>query len=176
MTCIVGIVDKENEVVYMAADRGISDDDVIVSMSTPKIKQNGLYLIGYADSPGTGQLLHWITLPTPPKRNLDKFMRTTFAMAVRKALIDSGVDLKDSAHASFLIGVNGSLFSMDTEDWQVIEVDYMSIGSGSSIAMGSLYTTETWKSAEKRALVAVNAAVALSPSCQGPVDILWVQN
>ena len=175
MTVIVGIVDKENEVVYLASDRGLSDDDVIVSMSSPKIRQNGLYLIGYSDSPGTGQLLHWITLPTPPKRNLDKFMRTTFATTVRKQLIESGVDLKDNAHASFLIGVSGCLFYMDTEDWQVIEADYMAIGSGASIAMGSLYTTETWKSAEKRAMVAVNAAVKLSPTCQDPIDLLWIQ-
>jgi hypothetical protein len=48
----------------------------------------------------------------------------------------------------------------------------MSIGSGASIAMGSLYTTQSWKSAEKRAYTAVSAAIELSPTCQGPIDIL----
>ena len=172
MTCIVAISDGEN--VFMASDRGLSDDDVITSMSAPKIRQNDKYLIGYADSPGTGQLLHWITLPTPPRRNVEKFMRTTFVTAVRKQLVESGVDLKDSAHASFLIGVSGQLFFVDTEDWQVSECEYMSIGSGSSIAMGSLYTTQTWKSAEKRAVTAVSAAIELSPSCKGPIDSLYI--
>lgn len=171
MTCIVAIANGEN--VFMASDRGLSDDDVITSMSAPKIRINDKYLIGYADSPGTGQLLHWLTLPTPPRRNVEKFMRTTWVSSVRKALVDSGVDLKEGAHASFLIGVSGQLFFVDTQDWQVTECEYMSIGSGSSIAMGSLYTTQTWKSAEKRAFTAVSAAIELSPSCKGPVDSLY---
>ena len=172
MTCIVGIA-HDGEV-FLASDRGLSDDDIITSMSAPKIRQNDKYLIGYADSPGTGQLLHWITLPTPPRNNVEKFMRTTFVNAVRKQLNDSGVDLKDGAHASFLIGVSGQLFFVDTTDWQVTECDYMSIGSGASIAMGSLYTTQSWKSAEKRAITAVSAAIELSPSCMGPVDVLSI--
>lgn len=172
MTCIVGI--RHEDSVYLASDRGLSDDDIITSMSAPKIRINDKYLIGYADSPGTGQLLHWITLPTPPRRNVEKFMRTTFITSVRKQLMDSGVDLKDGGHASFLIGVSGQLFFMDTTDWQVTECEYMSIGSGSSIAMGSLYTTSTWKSPEKRAYTAVSAAIDLSPSCQGPIDTLAI--
>ena len=171
MTCIVAITDGVN--VYMAADRGLSDDDIITAMSAPKIRLTDKYLIGYADSPGTGQLLHWIILPTPPRKNVEKFMRTTFVNAVRKQLNESGVDLKDNAHASFLIGVSGQLFFVDTQDWQVSECDYMSIGSGSSIAMGSLYTTASWKSAEKRAYTAVSAAIELSPSCKGPIDSLY---
>ncbi len=170
MTCIVGIAHDDQ--VFLAADRGLSDDDIITSMSAPKIRQNDKYIIGYADSPGTGQLIHWITLPTPPKRNVEKFMRTTWVNAVRKALVDSGVDLKDNAHASFLVGVSGQLFFIDTTDWQVTECAYMAIGSGASIAMGSLYTTQSWKSAEKRAFTAVSAAIELSPSCQGPIDNL----
>jgi ATP-dependent protease HslVU (ClpYQ) peptidase subunit len=172
MTCIVGIAHLGH--VYLSADRGLSDDDLITAMSNPKIRQNDKYLIGYADSVGTGQLLHWITLPTPPRNNLEKFMRTTFVNTVRKQLNDSGVDLKDNAHASFLIGVSGELFYVDTTDWQVTKVDYMAIGSGAAIAMGSLYTTQTWKSAEKRAFTAVSAAIELSPSCMGPIDSLYM--
>ena len=171
MTCIVAIADGDN--VYMCADRGISDDDVITSMAVPKIKQNGQYLIGYSDSPGTGQLVQYLTLPTAPTKNLDKFMRTTFVSALRKALIETGVDLKEGAHASLLMGIHGQLFALDTSDWQVIPCEYMAIGSGSSIAMGSLYTTQTWKSAEKRAYTAVSAAIELSPSCKGPIDSLY---
>jgi hypothetical protein len=115
-----------------------------------------------------------MTLPTPPNKNLDKFMRTTFTTTLRKQLNESGVDLKDNAHASLLVGVNGLLFAIDSSDWQVIRCDYMSIGSGSSIALGSLYTTSTWKSAEKRAITAVSAAIELSPSCKGPIDTLVI--
>ena len=172
MTVIVGLLDDNG--VHLCSDRGISDDDIVVSMSTAKIRQNGPYIIGYADSPGTGQLLHYMTLPTPPKNNVEKFMRTTFISAVRKALVDSGVDLKENAHASVLIGVSKELYLMDTSDWQVLPVSYMAIGSGASIAMGSLYTTATWKSAEKRVKVAVSAAIDLSPSCSGPLDYLVV--
>jgi ATP-dependent protease HslVU (ClpYQ) peptidase subunit len=172
VTCIVGI--QHNGSVILSSDRGLSDDDIITSMSAPKIRLNDSYLIGYADSVGTGQLLHWITLPTPPKRNVEKFMRTTFVSSVRKQLNDSGVDLKENAHASFLIGVSGQLFFVDTTDWQVTECEYMAIGSGASIAMGSLYTTQSWKSPEKRAYTAVSAAIELSPSCMGPIDTLVI--
>ena len=171
MTCIVAMPDGSH--VYMAVERALSDDDVITAMSVPKIRQNDKYLIGYADSPGTGQLLHWIALPTPPRTNVEKFMRTTWVNAVRKSLNDSGVDLKDNAHASFLVGVSGQLFFVDTTDWQVSECEYMAIGSGSSIALGSLYTTASWKSPEKRAYTAVSAAIELSPSCKGPIDSLY---
>lgn len=175
MTCIVGIVDKENEVVYMAADRGAGDDSFIQSMNTSKIKMNGPYLIGYAGAPGTGQLMQYITLPTPPKKNLEKFMNTTFRNAVKKAYAESGINVKED-DADILIGINGELFFFNPSDFQILAFNYTSIGSGSPIAMGSLHTTETWKSAEKRAYVAVGAAIAISSTCQGPVDLLWVQN
>lgn len=174
MTCIVGIVDKENEVVYMATDSAAGDDSFIQPMNTSKIKMNGPYLIGYAGAPGTGQLIQYITLPTPPKKNLEKFMNTTFRNAVKKAYLDSAINVKED-DADILIGVNGELFFFNPSDFQMLSFDYTAIGSGSPIAMGSLHTTETWKSAEKRAIVAVGAAIAYSSTCMGPINVLWVQ-
>ena len=172
MTCIVGIVDKEYETVYLAADRGTSDGGIIQAMMSPKIVKNGPYVIGYAGYPGPGQLMQVSTLPTPPKRNLNKFMRTTFVNSVKKMMIDNSLDFRQD-DADMLIGVSDSLFFYSPLDHQIVEYEYTSIGSGAEIAMGSLYTTQTWKSSEKRAYTAVAAAVALSPSCCGPIDIIY---
>lgn len=172
MTCIVGI--KHDDGVILASDRAMGDDDFIMSISTPKVRQNGLYVIGYAGAIGTGQLVQYITLPTPPKNNIEKFMKTTFCTAIRKAFIESGVDMKENGDADLLVGVGSSLFYISPLDYQVVPYDYVSIGTGAPIAMGSLYTTATWKSPYKRAYTAVAAAIELSPTCRGPIDVIEI--
>ena len=63
MTAIVGIKDDKN--VYLFGDRGASDSDTIVSMTTPKIWQVSENIIaGYAGSGGLGQMIQYMKWPT----------------------------------------------------------------------------------------------------------------
>ncbi len=72
------------------------------------------------------------------------------------------------------MGVDGRLFEISSEDWHISEFEYTSIGSGSPIALGSLHTTRSWKDQEKRIRYALQAAVCISPTCLGPIDIYTI--
>lgn len=178
MTCIVGIVDNLSTPrrVYMAADSGASDESIMISIMDPKIQKNGKYLIGYAGETGLGQLLHSIDLPDPinvSNKDLTKFLRTKFCMAFKNAInlyspSTSPADDKEGGVLA-LIGVRGRLFEFDSTDFQLNEITEGAIGSGGTIAFGSLFTTRGYKDINKRLRIAVNSAIEYSPSCKGPI-------
>ena len=178
MTCIVGIVDNLStpRKVYMAADSGASDESIMISIIDPKIQRNGKYLIGYAGETGLGQLLHSIDLPDPtniPNKELTKFLRTKFCLAFKNAMnlyspSSSPDDSKDGGILA-LIAVRGRLFEFDSTDFQLNEMTECAIGSGGTIAFGSLFTTRGYKDINKRLRIAVEASINYSPSCMGPI-------
>lgn len=173
MTCIVGISDGNS--VYMGGDRAASDGNTILPLSRPKVVKINNYLIGYAGSPGIGQLAHMIDLP-PIGKNIEKTLRTTFIKSLRNAIEEYGnAPLSEDNSTDWLIGVNGRLFEITSEDWQVCEFSESSIGSGNTIALGSLYTSRSWKDQERRLRYALEAAVQISPSCLSPIDILSIK-
>lgn len=170
MTIIVGIADGTN--VWIAGDRGSSDGDSILSLSRPKIAKCGDYLIGYSGSQGIGQLARLIDIPAPTK-NLEKTLRTLFVKSLKSAIEEYGnaSHLEDNS-TDWLVGVHGHLFEISSVDWQVSEYSESAIGSGTNIALGSLHTSAKWKDNNKRVTAAVQAAIDISPSCVGPIDIL----
>ena len=169
MTCIVGIASEG--IVYIGGDRGLSDSDSILSMPRPKVVQNGEYLIGLSGSLGVGQLLQMIDLPSAG-RNPEMTLRTSFTKSFKESLEEYGPDItKEDNDTDFLIGVKGKLYEYSIGDWSVAEVEYSAVGSGSSIALGSLYTSNNYKDPYKRIKIALEAACTLSPSCQLPIDI-----
>lgn len=172
MTCIAGIA--SDGVVYMGGERGASDDSSILPLCRPKIAIINNYLIGYAGSQGIGQLAHMIELP-PVGKNVEKTLRTVFTKTLRSAIEEYGnASVTDDNATDWLVGVNGRLFEISSVDWQVCEFDITAIGSGSSIALGSLHTSRNWQDNEKRIKYALQAAVDISTSCSGPIDILHI--
>ena len=169
MTCIVGIA--RDDVVYIGGDRGASDENILIPLCRPKVKRCGDYLIGFAGSLGIGELAHHIDLP-PIGNNIEKTLRTSFVKALKNAIDEYGnaSHLEDNA-TDWLIGVHGRLFEISSQDWGVCEFAESSIGSGNAIALGSLHTTKNWKDQEKRIKYSLEAAVDISPSCLGPIDI-----
>lgn len=172
MTCIVGIA--RDGIVYMGGERGASDDNGILSLSRPKIVQINNYLIGYAGSQGIGQLAQMIDLP-PIGKNIEKTLRTTFVKTLKSAIEEYGnaSNIDDNA-TDWLIGVDGRLFEISSVDWQVSEFDESAIGSGGLIALGSLHTSRNWADHQKRIKYALQAAVDISTTCSGPIDILHI--
>ena len=169
MTCIVGISHNGN--VYIGGERGASDGSTILPLTTPKVRKNNDYLIGYAGSQGIGQIPFMISLP-PIGKNIEKTLRTEFVSTLKNSIDECGnaSHLEDNT-TDWLIGVQGRLFEISSEDWSVCEFESTAIGSGSNIAMGSLHTTRTWKDQEKRIRYALQAAVDISPTCLDPIDI-----
>ena len=171
MTAIVGIKDDKN--VYLFGDRGASDSDTIVSMTTPKIwKVSENIIAGYAGSGGLGQMIQYMKWPTFDGDAME-YLRASLAPAIIKAR--DKMAGKDEEEASLLIGikvVEPMLFEMDTSDYSVFPFDYTAIGSGGPIALGSLHSTTG--SLESRGKKAIMAAIDHSPSCKGPFDSLFL--
>ena len=174
MTCIVGIA--KDGVVYMGGDRGASDTYTILPLCRPKIVQINNYLVGYAGTQGIGQIAHMIELPhIPNNKNITKTLRTTFIKSLKNAVEEYGnAPLNEDNSTDWLIGVHGRLFEITSDDWQVSEFEESAIGSGNNIALGSLHTSRSWKDQEKRIRYSLQAAVDISPSCLGPIDILYI--
>ena len=171
MTVIVGIQDDKN--VYLFGDRGASDSDTIVSMTTPKIWQVSENIIcGYAGSGGLGQMIQYMKWPVLEGDPM-KYLRATLAPAIIKGR--EKMAGKDEEEASLLIGIKVEeplLFEMDTSDYSVFPFQYTAIGSGGPIALGSLYST--LGTLEERGCLAVLSAIEHSPSCKGPIDSLFL--
>ena len=172
MTCIVAIAQDDR--VYIGGDRGHSDGSVIASSLAPKVFNKSFYLFGYAGNTGLGQLIAY-TFDAPSIRiNTDvyKYMYQFFLPALRDHLKDYLSD-KEENQASFIIGIRGKLFEIDTADFQCVEYQELSIGSGAAYAYGSLHTTHTYDiSPIVRIEQALDAAITYSPTCQAPIDII----
>lgn len=174
MTCIVGIAKEGN--VYIGGERAASDGNVILSTCRPKVGVKGDWAYGFSGSYGTGQLIELVTLPKVLK-NDDPFLvlRTTVVEDLKRHYDTYARDIEDNA-ADWLIGCKGRLFEISSGDWGVIEINESSIGSGNTIALGSLHTTKQFEVASPiyRIEQALNAAIELSPTCLGPVDIVQI--
>ena len=171
MTAIIGIKDETRVCLY--SDRGASDSDTIVAMTTPKIWQVSENIIaGYAGSGGLGQMIQYMKWPTFDGDAME-YLRASLAPAIIKAR--EKMAGKDEEEASLLIGIKTitpMLFEMDTSDYSVFPFDYTAIGSGGPIALGSLHSTTG--SLESRGKKAILAAIDHSPSCLGPFDNLFL--
>lgn len=170
MTCIVGIAHEG--VVYIGGDRGISNNETILSMSRPKIGVRGDWIYGYSGDLGIGQLLEVIDLPIV-EDNDDPYMVIMNELIYTLHERINHFIKNDEPQAEFLIGCKGRLFELNTEAWGIAEVQETSIGSGSQFSLGSLYSSID-KDPIDRIGLAVGSAITYSPSCQGPMDILFL--
>ena len=174
MTCIVGIVD--NDTVYIGGDRGASDNESIVSLAQPKVFVNGDWLIGYSGNIGNGQLLQFITLPAVGEDDDPfKLLRLDIVEELKSAIDSFGTEPDENNETDILVGCKGRLFEMTLGEWGVAEVTETAIGSGGTFALGSLFSTkDTYTNPMIRMTYALNAAITYSPTCQGPMDILYI--
>lgn len=173
MTCIVGIASEDK--VYIGSDRGASDGESIISLAKPKVYIRGDWIFAYSGSLGTGQLMQCITIPDIDDQDPFIVLRLDIVEALKNAMESFGTP--DNEHASdFLIGAKGRLFELSTSDWGVAEVEESALGSGGAFALGSLHTTKQFPVATPtyRIEQALNAAITCSPTCQGPIDILYL--
>lgn len=169
MTVIVGISNGDN--VYIGGDRGVSDNDVILSMSRPKITKVDGWVFGYAGTLGTGQLMEFIEFPKVLKNDDPyKVLRLNIVEQIKKAYDSFGRDIEDNG-TDWLIGYKNRLFEISSGDWGVLEISYSAIGSGSAFALGSLHTSKNWRDTKKRVHTAIDSAIQFSPTCSYPIDI-----
>lgn len=139
-----------NGFAVIGCDSRASDDSGrVMNLATPKVVQNGAYLIAVSGASRGGNISQfgW-TPPAPPEagniNNLDKFMTRKFIPALREAFIEAGYDAKpegDSAtqDSPLLVIVNGIIYPIAEDyswDREVRNIYYG--GSGGDVALGAL--------------------------------------
>lgn len=176
MTAIVGLV--EGESVYIGGDSAGSYGYSLTVRADRKVFRNGQYIFGFTDSYRMGQLIRYgFTPPKPPKKDLDRFMSTTFIDALRECLKTGGWAKKDNDReegGTFLVGVAGRLFTIYS-DYQVAQAadGYAAVGCGDDLALGALYATADLKLGPKRRVkTALKAAERFSTGVRGPFACL----
>ena len=188
MTCCVGIKYKGD--VYLGGDAAASKGDLILKYKDPKVFKVGIFGIAYTTSYRMADILQYSLIPpvwNPKKISLEKYMRTSFINAIRKAFLENGfgtlagntggekddIILGDEG-GEFLVGVAGRLFIV-AADYAIGEcfLDYASVGSGSSYALGSLHSTVG--SGRIRLLKALEAASEYNSGVRPPFTILKIE-
>jgi hypothetical protein len=154
----------------------MSDEGFISSSLTPKIRKIGNMIIAYSASRGTGQLMHFANYPEPRLDNLEAYLRIDFCDAIQKASEMFKIDINTKENgADILVGVDGRLFDITTEDWSVSEYDYTAQGSGYAYAIGSLHATSKLDiPPRKRIQMAISASIKHSPECASPIDVMSI--
>jgi ATP-dependent protease HslVU (ClpYQ) peptidase subunit len=172
MTCIAVV--RQDDKIFMAGDRGASDDDTILTLSTPKVWKLGPYLMGYAGTLDGERIRYNFNPYVPDIKDTDKFMQTKFIKQLRQFYNDWWVDTSKDADLGLIICVRGQIYEHNAVDMSLSKYtgDYLAMGSGAGYAYGYLNATEKISDGKKRVVGAVNAAIKFSPSCRGPVDIV----
>ena len=165
---------KHEDKIYMAGDRGASDDGTILALEAPKVWKTGPYLIGYAGSMDGERIRHNFKPTAPTLKDTDRFMHTKFIKELREFYNEFWVDTSKEGDLGLIIAVRGNIYEHSSGDMSLSKymLPYLAMGSGSEYAYGVLYATDKQKNARNRVMQAVNAAIKFNPSCMGPVDIV----
>lgn len=180
MTCIVGIIDYQNQKIIMAGDSaGVRSSDIFYRKD-PKVFQNGEYILGFTSSFRMGQILQYeVYLPPMSEDCHDVFehMVTIVIPIIRKSFHENGYLTKynDQEYGGeFLIGYRDRLFLVDT-DFQIGESlqNFHSCGSGQQLALGSFHTTQKLNlDARVRCELALDSASYYSSECSPPYNFV----
>ncbi len=176
MTCIIGLVDKGN--VYMDGDSAGVAGLSITTRIDEKVFVKGPFIMGFTSSFRMGQLLHYkLEVPKQEVSQTDmEYMVTDFIDAVRRCFADNGfgkmAERSDNEGGTFIVGYNQKIYTI-YDDFQVGESihGYDSVGCGSDLALGSLYSTKG-KQPEARVKMALEAASTFSAGVTPPFLIL----
>lgn len=174
MTCIVGLVHQDK--VYIGGDSLGSNSLQHSARRDEKVFQVEDMLFGFAASYRAGQVVrYWFKKPKHDKGvSVEEYLHREIIPAIRTLMSTHGTGHKkeevEQTPGQFLLGYRGRLFRLDY-DYQVGEAlcQYDSIGSGSSVALGSLYSTRsTDDKPETRILEALRAAETHARGVGGP--------
>lgn len=146
MTCIVGVVDKENNRVVIGGDSaGAAGCDITIRTDV-KVFKNGNFIIGSTSSFRMIQLLQFSFKPVynGDDEHIYQYMCTTFIEEVRDCFRTGGYLQKDTKGdelgGQFLVAYKDRLFTIDN-DFNVGESlnGIASIGCGAPYALGVLF-------------------------------------
>lgn len=143
MSCIIAV--KRNGVIVFGSDSLVSTSYNKYSCKNDKIFYKGKTIIGVAGSPRVGQLIQYELKDFKIKSNDQtemEYMVKIVAQSIKTVLEENNACDPEEFPFEVLIGYNGKLYQM-FNDFQIVELDYpyQAVGSGSDIAIGSLFTS-----------------------------------
>ena len=167
--------------------RATDEGGRVMDLASPKVVQNGAYLIAVSGASRGGNIAQfgW-TPPKPPATDdtliLDKFMTRKLIPSLRKAFQDAGYEGKDDGEAAWhdsniLIIFNGVIYPIFEDyswDREIRNVYYG--GSGGDVALGAMVNAgiekaKTPEAAEKIIYKAVEIATKWDSNSSGPVIV-----
>lgn len=170
MSCVIGIVNKDG--VWIGADSAATTNDgERRPIDTIKVFRNKKYLIGFIGSIRGGQILYPESF-NPPKL-IHEFPDALRDQCEEKGCMGLLSDDQTQIHkCNYLIGYQGKLYEI-LVDFQINGmIEYSAIGSGSSFAFGSLYTTgKTKLNPEQRIKMALEVAAEFDMATAPPFII-----
>lgn len=176
MTLIAAVVHDGQ--VWMGGDSAAIDGDDLTIPRTDKVFTTGDWLVGYCESFRLGQVVRFRLKFAEPKGDLVEHLATVVVDELRKQLHKNGVakatEAEESMPGSLLLGIDGRLFSIES-DYAVLEhPTYAAIGCGAPYALGSLWSTGSADPAE-RLMTALLAAERHCTGVSRPFTILTTQ-
>lgn len=175
MTAIVGLEHRGK--VYVGGDSAQTVNGILNIKVGGKVFRSGEFVIGCAGKARLNDLVRYGFKPPPIKGDLDAYMASKFAAALRKAIEAAGA-LEDNeggwqeSPGRLLVGARGRLYEIDSCFAACREaVGYNAIGSGCEVALGAMYTTEGVKP-EERIRAALMAAERWTTDVRGPFTVL----
>lgn len=178
MTCVVGVVGPKGQMVF-GGDSLVTVGDSAAQLSgETKVWKSGPYLFGAAGASRGAQIARYaFKAPAPKGRDLDAFMATTFANALRDQMRDLGHAEKlnnvETFGGELLIGVRGVLYMLYGDyDFDRLREDFAAIGCGARPALGALYATKSMGATKQRVLTALAAAEAFDANVRRPFVVI----
>lgn len=173
MTAICGVV--EGNTVYIGGDSCASGESMESWIrNDKKVFRNGPFLIGFAGSWRGGQLLQYKFYPPPQEIYMTAmtYMVTDFVDSLRECLEENKFNHEKDI-LNFLVGYKGNLYTIEADlNVGLVCGNFSAVGSGASIALGSLYTTSKFIiPARKRIKLALEAASTFNGGVAPPFFI-----
>jgi hypothetical protein len=179
MTCIIGIIDKENNCVFVGGDSAGTSDTNITPRKDTKVFKVDDFIFGCTESFRMIQLLRFsLSLPKVYDTDIYEYMCTKFISSVRECFREGGflqayLDV-DEKGGTFIVGYKNRLFTV-YDDFQVEESlrDFASAGSGSEYALGAMQALRG-KDGPKDSIIeeALEITAEFCTSVTGPFNIL----
>lgn len=159
----------------MGADSAGTSGSSITIRQDEKVFENGDFLIGFTSSYRMGQLLRYkLKVPKQKESQSDmEYLVTDFIDGVRQLFKDNGFrDERATNGGTFLLGYKNNLYNIE-DDFQVGKsfLNFDSVGCGSDIALGSLYST-MGQDPEQRIKIALDAACKFNTNVCAPYRTL----
>lgn len=178
MTCIVGIIDKENNNVVIGGDSAATSDSCVTIRKDEKVFKKGDFIIGCTTSFRMIQILRFSFTPPEITKDIYEYMCTDFIDSIRECFKKGGFSKKDNDDqelgGTFLVAYKDRLFEID-DDFQVGEnLDAINaIGCGADFAYGALYSLSKQNIPTKdKVLNALEAAEYLSSGVRRPFVLM----